>query len=167
MLLLAAVFYLWNYPRVKEEQAETQSTVAVVKTRNAGEQKFMDSLQQRSILTLSDSIYGQLIFSDSILLNKDSLHIKGNGETITSDTSFKGPAFIIPASSKYILLENLTIRNFDIGIRTQNKKLILKNVRFENCRIPVQADFLLAQNQFVNGRITDSIFIQTDSLSKK
>ena len=167
LLLLAAVFYLWNYPRVKQEPVVEQSNVAVVKTRNTAEQKLIDSIQQRSVLSLSDSIYGKLVISDSILLNKDSVRIKGNGATIISDTSYKGTAFVIPSSSKYILLENLTIKNFDIGIRTQNKKLILKNVRFENCRIPVQADFLLAQNQFVNGRITDSILFQTDTIPKR
>ncbi|MGZ5190007.1 MAG: PP2C family protein-serine/threonine phosphatase [Flavisolibacter sp.] len=167
LLLMAAVFYLWNYPRVKEPPEEQQQTVVVAKTRNAAEQKFIDSLQQRSVLSLSDSIYGQMVITDSIFLNKDSLHIKGNGVTIISDTSYKGTAFVIPSSSKYIVLENLTIKNFDVGIRTQNKKLILKNVRFENCRVPVQADFLLTQNQFVNGRIDDSILFQNDTIPKR
>lgn len=167
LLLLAAVFYLWNYPRVKEQTAIEQPKAAIVKTRNNGEQKLIDSIRQLSVIALNDSIDGQMILTDSILLNKDSIHIKGNGRTIISDTSYKGTAFVVPASSKYILLENITFKNFDIGIRTQNKKLILKNVRFENCRIPVQADFLLAQNQFVNGRITDSILFQTDTIPKK
>jgi hypothetical protein len=108
-----------------------------------------------------------LLITDSILVNKDSLHIKGNGRTIQGDSSYKGAAFVITGSSKYILLENLTIKDFDIGIRSQNKKLILKNVRFENCRIPVQADFLLQQYRFVNGRISDSLLFQTDSIPKK
>jgi hypothetical protein len=169
LLLAAAVFYLWNHPRVQESTVvkDPPATIAA-KTRNAGEQKLIDSLRSASFILLNDSVYGKnIIVSDTVLIQKDSLHINGNNLSIKADTSYKGPAFFIANSNRYLLIENLVLENFDIGILSQNKKMVLKNVRFVQCRVPVQSDFMLPENKYVSGRIADSVLFQTDSLPKK
>jgi serine/threonine protein phosphatase PrpC len=169
LLLAAAVFYLWNHPRKIEEVAAVKETPPVVTThKNTSEQKLADSLSSASVLFFNDSVYGKnIVLTDTISFQKDSFHIRGNNITLEADSSFKGPAFFIASSNKYTLIEDLVLKNFDVGIMSQNKKLLLKNVRFVNCRVPVRTEFMLPQERYISGRVADSILFQTDSLPKK
>ncbi len=106
-----------------------------------------------------------IVISDSIVVTKDSLHITGNGITLFRDSSYNGPAFILSPTNKYLLLDSLTLENFDVGILAQNTGLHLKNVQFKNCRAPVQYLYTFSNNTPVTGRLTDTLFYQTDSLS--
>ncbi len=96
--------------------------------------------------------------SAPLLINKDSFRLLGNGATIVCDSNYKGPAFMISNSSKQIILDSLVFKNFDVAIIMQKNNIRLKNVRFINCRVPVQYD-LLFRDSVVSGRFNDSIFI--------
>ncbi len=128
---------------------------------------------------LNDSISGRVtnnIFSlspgqvitvvDSIVINKDSLHIKGNGAMLMADSIYKGPAFILSSTCKYLLLDSITLSGFNVAILVQDKGLHLKNVRFQHCLVPVQFQSQLPQNTFISGTQSDKIFNQQDSLHK-
>lgn len=163
LALAAAVYYLWqkNNTGVAVPQKATQAI-----QRSAPEQRLMDSLEVSPFLFL-DSSYGQrIIISDTILVQKDSLYVNGNGITFQSDSAYHGPLLVAAAGCDYILLENLVLENFDIGLIAESKVLRLKNVRFVNCRVPVQYNLLLPLNQSVSGELIDTVLFKPDSLTK-
>ncbi|MEO8765319.1 MAG: protein phosphatase 2C domain-containing protein [Ginsengibacter sp.] len=99
-----------------------------------------------------------LEIGDPIIINKDSFRIKGNGAVITPENRYHGPAFVINSAAKHIVLDSLVFKNFDVGIVVQKNNITLKNIRFVNCRVPVQYSLLFADS-VVSGRFKDSIFI--------
>ena len=107
-----------------------------------------------------------LIISDSILLQQDTLHIKGNGVTLQSNPNFKGVLFNISPQAKYILLDSMTLENFDVGLLVSNNSLHFNKVFFKNCRVPVQYNFMYANNSQVNGPLIDTNQYKMDSLPK-
>ncbi|MEO6542404.1 MAG: hypothetical protein ABIN74_15485, partial [Ferruginibacter sp.] len=109
---------------------------------------------------------GSFVMSESILLNKDSFYLRGNGTRIIADTNYKGPAFIINSVSKQIVLDSLVFENFDAAIIIQKNNIVFRNVRFINCRMPVQYAVSIPDSA-ISGRFKDSIFITTQSLKKR
>ena len=107
-----------------------------------------------------------IIISDSISLNQDTLYIKGNGVTLQSNPNFKGVLFNISPQAKYILLDSMTIENFDVGLLVSNNSLHFNKVVFKNCRVPVQYNFMYADNSQVNGPLIDTNQHKLDSLPK-
>jgi hypothetical protein len=97
-----------------------------------------------------------LTLSDSIVIKKDTFHLLGNGNVLKSDSTYKGPALIVHPASNYIILDSLILENFDVGIIAHRNNLILKNVRFINCRVPIQYNFLM-RDTTISGRLKDSI----------
>lgn len=157
-----------NYINNKSREAEVKNTV-VKKTRNGQEQLLADSIagtKTGEVFILHQAATPSIVLTDSIAVNKDSLHIIGNGVTVVSDTTFKGPALTVSATSRYLLLDSITFENFDIGVLVRNQNLHLKNVRFKNCRVPVQYNFLFPDRPVVNGRFADTIFYNSDSIPK-
>ncbi|HEX8462958.1 MAG TPA: hypothetical protein VF623_16105, partial [Segetibacter sp.] len=65
-------------------------------------------------------------------------------------------------SCKYVLLDSLTLENFDIGVLAKNKGLHLRNVQFKNCRVPVQYQFMFQNRPVVNGRFADTFFYNSE-----
>ncbi|MDB5249387.1 MAG: serine/threonine-protein phosphatase [Segetibacter sp.] len=167
ILLLGA--FLWvlyqGYYNKKVHEDQVKNTVVPQKKRNAQEQLFLDSIngtKTSEVFVLNQADAPPIIITDSIYVNKDSLHIIGNGVTLVSDTTYKGPALTVSSSCKYLLLDSLTLENFDIGVLVKNPGLHLKNVKFKNCRIPVQYNFVFPERPIVNGRFADTIFYNSD-----
>ncbi|MBC7511907.1 MAG: serine/threonine-protein phosphatase [Ferruginibacter sp.] len=123
------------------------------------------------LLHINDStkIYGLaakenvLEIMDAIVISKDSFYLKGNGATIMADSLYKGAALVINSSAKHIVLDSLVFKNFDVGMIVQKSNIILKNIRFINCRVPVQYS-LSFPDSLVSGRCKDSIFINNSNL---
>ena len=167
VVLLGAFLWLLyrDYQNRKCVKTELKHTV-VERIRNKEEQKLIDSINATAInevfvLNLPEA--APVVVTDSIFVNKDSLHIIGNGVTIVSDTSYNGPAFTMGSSCKYFLLDSVTLENFDIGVLAKNPGLHLKNVQFKNCRIPVQYNFFF-NKAVVNGSLADTIFHDADAV---
>jgi PPM family protein phosphatase len=114
----------------------------------------------------SMSAGGSFAMSESILINKDSFYLRGNGTHIIADTNYKGPAFIINSTAKQIVLDSLVFENFDAALIIQENNIVFRNVRFINCRIPVQYVVSLPDST-ISGRFKDSIFITSQSLKKR
>ena len=93
-----------------------------------------------------------------ITISKDSFYLKGNGSLMMADSAYKGPALVINSSAKHIVLDSLIFKNFDVGLVLQKNNIVLKNIRFVNCRIPVQYDVYFTDS-LVSGKFKDSIFI--------
>lgn len=101
--------------------------------------------------------------NNAIVINKDSFLLSGNGAIITADSLYKGPAIIINSAAKNIVLDSLIFKNFDVGIVMQKSNVRFKNIRFINCRVPVQYSLLLPDSE-LSGRFKDSIFITNSTL---
>lgn len=95
--------------------------------------------------------------SSPLVISKDSFQVKGNGSVLTGD-SLKGPALIVNDTVKHLLLDSLVFENFDVGILMQKNNVVLKNVRFVNCRVPVQYSIFI-KDSVVSGTFKDSLFI--------
>jgi len=106
-----------------------------------------------------------LVMNESILINKDSFYLRGNGAHILPDSNYKGPAFNISSTAKNIVLDSLVFENFDVGLIMQKNNIVFRNVRFLNCRMPVQFGVPLPDST-ISGRFSHPIFITTQSLKK-
>lgn len=163
LILAAAVYFLW-----RENQSQTSEPVNEQKTiqRNASEQRLLDSLEVSAFLYLDSSYGKRILISDTISIQQDSIYINGNGITLQAGSDYNGILFQAKPECNYILLENMVIENFDIGLSAQSHVLKLKNVRFVNCRIPVQYNLALPADRPLSGSLVDSVLFRPDSISK-
>ena len=154
ILLVSAAFLYWN----RSKTAETITTsIAKKQERNPQEKRLDDSIQKHTILILSDSVYNhQVIFTDTLHLNKDSVFIKGNGIVLKADSLFKGPAFQISTANKITEISNITFEDFSTAILTSNINVILKNVRFKNCSVPLKITGTVPYSYVWNGILSDT-----------
>lgn len=100
-----------------------------------------------------------------VFISKDTFYIKGNGVTITSDSNYEGAAIVINNTAKHIVLDSIVFKNFDVAIVVQKNNVVFKNVRFINCRVPVQYQLSFADTM-ISGRLKDSIFIPVSNFKK-
>lgn len=159
LLILAALIWLLyqNYDNQGQEKEVTNTLTA--KKRNDQEQLLIDSIngtKTNEVFVLNQQGGPTIVLTDSIPINKDSLHIIGNGVTIESDTTYKGPAFTLSPTCKYILLDSLILENFNIGVLAKSQSLHLKSVQFKNCRVPVKQEFIFTDTMNVNGKFADT-----------
>ncbi|MGV3529380.1 MAG: PP2C family protein-serine/threonine phosphatase [Flavisolibacter sp.] len=116
-------------------------------------------------LSIQDSLLNTVPITDTIFINKDSLHINGNGMVLRADSSFAGPAFY--ATGKYLLLENMVFENFRVGLIAPAEAIQFRNVKFVNCATPLLARYNLPAGIGVNGKLVDSlVFFQLDTTLK-
>ncbi len=171
LLLGACSWLLYQYYQNKQEnKLQVLETVPQLKVRNDREQKIIDGINNPSsaeVFILNVAGDNPIIITDSIVIDKERLHIIGNGATLVSDTALNGPAFFTTANSKYILLDSLTLENFDIGLIIQNNSVHFKNVMFKNCRIPLQYNMMFPANAPVSGTLFENSLNKGDTLSKQ
>lgn len=144
--------------------------VAVVPAISSQEKVIMDSLSKKKgdTLLLSDEVFkGVIKLNKALNIDRDTLIIKAKGNIVFQrDTAYNGPAMVLSSNCKYVSLNGLVFENFDTGIISYQNALDLKNVRFNNCKHPVQVMFEFPDHHYVNGRVGKKIY-QTDSLAKK
>jgi len=109
---------------------------------------------------------GSFLMGEPVSINKDSFYLRGNGTHIIADTNYKGPAFIISSTAKHIVLDSLVFENFDAALLIQKNNIVFRNVRFINCRMPVQYAVSIPDST-ISGRFKDSIFITAKPLKKR
>jgi PPM family protein phosphatase len=164
-LLLAAL--LWN---IWKQPSADELVMPMQRDRHPQEQKLVDALAGAPAATfsLSTASIGSVVpISDTIFIDRDSLHINGNGVILAGDSLFRGPVFVVGPSCRYLVLENMTLQDFNTAILASRNTLYLRNVQFRNCPVPVQYQFLLPNNRSLSGRTRDSLFFISDSLPRK
>jgi len=175
LVILVLIFIattIWQFLKNRENNPNEPSKIAapVKKPKNKQEIKLQQAIDHATghKLILSDTAYTAPIFiSEAIVVNKDSLLIKARGKIVLQcDSGYKGPAFMLSSTSKNVVLDSLSLANFDIGIAASNSALTLNNVRFFNCRIPVQNDFIVTDKKYISGKIPGAIF-RADSIPVK
>ena len=164
-LLLAAL--LWN---IWKKPSADELIMPMQRDRHPQEQKLVDALNgaPSAAFSLSTSAIGSVVpISDTIVIERDSLHINGNGVILAGDSLFRGPVFVVAPTCRYLVLENMTLQDFNTAVIASRNTLHLRNVQFRNCPVPVQYQFLLPNNRYINGRTRDSLFFIPDSLPRK
>jgi PPM family protein phosphatase len=164
LLLLVVAALIWllfkDYKKTQQHETEVRQQPKTVQ-RNAQELAFIDSLNNNTtgeVFIMNVAAGQPLYITDSISITKDSLHIIGNGATLKGDSTNSLTAFVVPASTRYLLLDSLTLEDFNIGIAAQTPGVHFKNVQFKNCKIPVQYQFGFPANTPVSGGLQDTIF---------
>ena len=143
-LLLLSIFSLGGFLYLYWQQKKSPSVIKAAENteKNLQEKRLQEAINYVSsdTLYLSDSVFGKSIaLTDTIWINRDSLYIKGFGNTILRDSAFasSGPALVISQQSKHIILDNINFQNFNIAILVSNDALQLSNVQFKNCNVSV------------------------------
>jgi serine/threonine protein phosphatase PrpC len=159
--------YISYKPR--ETPVQKVTVLPVKKKPNSQEIKLQHVIDQSKgkLLLLSDTAFkNPVIISQSIIINRDSLHIKAKGNiTFQADSGYAMPAFVLTSKAKKIILDSLSFQSFNVAVCGYNQALELKNVRFVNCKTPLQNIFNLANNKYISGSMATFLF-KTDSLPK-
>lgn len=168
VILLAAISWFVYKDYFKKENSNRVLADKPVQIRNQDEQKLSDSINTAAAKEIYlNHIFHQaqsIIVSDSIFFEKDSLYLHGGGLTLISDSAYRGPALVLSANCKYILIDSLTLENFNIGVIVKNNALHLKDIQFKNCSIAIQHQINLPGDRNINGSIKDSLFFNSDSI---
>lgn len=168
ILVLLCIFFgggfLWLLYSNYRDKKKVEDIPVVQK--DPREQRLSASLASSRIILMLDSTYGDTLrLTEPLLVGTDTLHIRGNGLVLKADSALKGPGLIFSANCKKVLLDSLTLDGFDVALSVQNKGVRLKNVRFINCRIPIQSTYPVPGNLYVNGTAGDTT-LRIDSLPK-
>ncbi|WP_411272982.1 PP2C family protein-serine/threonine phosphatase [Daejeonella sp.] len=164
-LLLSTIYLLWLRG---QERASGNQTVIADTTSTVSETSFskLISTFPGDTLILSDSVYIEpILFSAPINISSDTLYILSRGKIVfKGNSTYTGPAFLIPATAKSIVLNGMTFDGFDIGISSQSKNVRMEGVKFLNTRAPLQYQFTTPADSFFNGTVAE-MFFRNDSLS--
>jgi len=127
-------------------------------------QKAIDRVKGHTLI-LSDTAYATpILISAAIQINKDSLLIKTKGKVVLQcDSGYQGAAINLTSKCKNIVLDSLSIINFQVGLYSFNNALVLKNTRFINCRLPLLNIFSFADKKYINGKVPGILF-KADSI---
>jgi hypothetical protein len=107
-----------------------------------------------------------VLLTDTIHIKKDTLYIKGN-VVLQRDSSYTGPALVVAANCKSMVLEGLTFKDFNTAIHLHNNELYLRKVQFNNCVNAIQNVYVFDDNELVTSVLpyityrSDSIKIST------
>lgn len=157
--------FLWQLFK-SDEEPTALSKNGVDGNRNAQElmlQGYLDTVSAQSA-ALSDSLFGKtILLSDSIVIDKDSLSLDGGGITLRAGEGYKGPGLFISPRNQWLILQNVVLENFDVGVLLQNKNVWLNHVQFRNCRVSFQYQHVVPGENYFNGLMrrdsTQSILI--------
>ena len=165
VLLIGALAWMVFRNGVNDGSA-TANPQPVRDTANVISKRLQDTLNNYTGDTLQLSAFGpSVVLNDTLLIRKDTLYIKGNGMTLTADSAYRGPAFLLARNCSSVTLDSLVLDQFAVGIIAQSKALHLKNVQFRGCALPLQYQSFLPAGQSLNGRI-DSLLFPADSSKK-
>ncbi len=164
--LLVALTVILSQERTKAARSYIMPAVKVAKHEDEKLIALISAVNDTTKIYAASANAAPLKLSEPILVGKDSFYFRGNGSVITPDSGYKGPAFIIAGSAKHIVLDSLVFDGFDPALILQKNNIIFRNVRFINCKIPVQYAVSFTDSA-ISGRFKDSIFITTQSPKKK
>lgn len=169
--ILALIFLgttIWQYLQKNQpaQVAVRQVDTPAVKPPNAQEIKLQAAIDQLKghVLLLTDTAFkSPIVISRAIAINRDTLFIKTKGNIqLQSDSGYKGAAFSLSPKCKLVMLDSLTISNFQTGVVAYNNALLLKNIRFINCASAVQNLFTI-NGKYATGGIPAQVF-RVDSI---
>ena len=144
------------------QNPHTTATVATLnpspkqKVRNSQEQLLQDAFDHApgDTLVLSDSIFkSPVLISDTLRLRKDTLYVIAKGIVLQADSGYKGAAITMLSQSRLLKLDSLQFKGFATAIAISDQALLLKNVTFTNCLLPVQNNIHFPDRKPVNAAL--------------
>ncbi|WP_080054504.1 protein phosphatase 2C domain-containing protein [Spirosoma aerolatum] len=142
LLLLAVVVRLVS--QVNAPLAKSKPMMLSVVRHSAEEAKLrrlIDQVRQspQRIVRLSKAVFGPTITLTSPIELKDSLVVIGDGDvSITADSSFQGPAALLLSGKRPIVLRNLRLSGFSVGIQTATSTYQADSLQFIKTTIPIR-----------------------------
>lgn len=121
-------------------------------------------------LLINDSVFGNPITFTNLSIQKNSLYLKGNGNTVlTGDTISINttPTIVITPSVKYVVFDSISFFDVAIHLLSDSTTVHFKDVQFRNVNFQ--------HGQFVNipdtigysGTLSEFLNIKKDSLGKQ
>ncbi len=166
VFLLSSIYLFWELGRRKEKIA-SQETISPVPLKSGSEQKLISALSTFTgdTLILNDSVYTDpILVTDTLRIQKDTLYILARGKIVFKrDSSYTGPALLVPAGNKSIVLSGLIFDGFEVAIESRSKGIKFEGVQFLNCRVPLQYQFSAPSGHYMNGTLSE-MFSKADSL---
>jgi serine/threonine protein phosphatase PrpC len=161
ILAIALIWVLWrqNGPTPKETEGLVNEDAVKLVQMFTGNRE--DTLQLPAY-TLAQPV----VLSDSLQVAGDTVFIQGNGMHLKASEQYEGPAIALMPGNKELVVQDLVVEGFAIGLHVINQRVRLKNVQFLNCAVPVQYGNTAPVNSPHNLTIKDSVFFNTDTLSR-
>lgn len=144
MLFLASTAgFIWLWFN-KKEDASIQPVV-FDHPLNPEEKILKDSLNNvlNTTFFITPNVFGDtILLSQPLIINRDSLHLKGTGNTVfTVDSLFNPdlPAIQISPSVKFIFFDSIHFYNMNVGIQSDNTDALhFNHVGFQNAFLNVR-----------------------------
>ncbi|TCD10824.1 serine/threonine-protein phosphatase [Pedobacter frigidisoli] len=156
LILLGTTVYLYLQTQGKVNHGSTLTSSPKKIVRNGQEQLLQDAFDHAvgDTLILSDSIFkSPVLISDTLRLRKDTLYVFANGIVLQADSGYKGAAINMLSQSKLLKLDSMQFTGFGTAIALSNQALLLKNITFTNCILPVKNSYNFPNQQLVNAEI--------------
>lgn len=124
--------------------------------RNSQELLLQDAFDHAvgDTIILSDSIFkSPVLISDTLRLRRDTLYVLANGIVLQADSGYNGAAITMQSQSRLMVLDSLEFKGFETAIAISNQALLLKNVTFTNCLLPIKNSIHFPDQQLVNAEL--------------
>ncbi|WP_183574292.1 PP2C family protein-serine/threonine phosphatase [Mucilaginibacter sp. X5P1] len=164
LIFLATSIYLYRLPPVVKTIMPAKKIPGKAEIKL---QQVINNAKGQSIILTDTAFAGPVIISQAIRIDKDSLLLKVKGNIILQcDTGYNGPAIILSSKCRHIVLDSLSLSGFTTGIDVTGNVLLLKNVRFNNCKSAIRQSFTLADKKYFSGQLP-VLSLKADSLPVK
>lgn len=156
LILLGTTIFMYLQHQHEVAPVSTLNPSPKQKVRNSQEQLLQDAFDHAlgDTLVLSDSIFkSPILISDTLRLRKDTLYVIAKGIVLQADSGYKGTAITMLPQSRLLKLDSLQFKGFATAIAISDQALLLKNVTFINCLIPVQNSIHFPDRKPVNAEL--------------
>ena len=156
LILLGTTVFLYLQNPHTTAAVSTLNPSPKQKVRNSQEQLLQDAFDHAlgDTLILSDSIFkSPVLISDTLSVRKDTLYVIAKGIVLQADSGYKGAAIAMRAQSRLLKLDSLQFKGFATAIAISDQVLLLKNVTFNNCLLPVQNSIHFPDRKPVNAAL--------------
>lgn len=170
--LVLLVLTIWFYLQWQKYKPDNQNTAYSARApRNEQEMLLQDALNNPvgDSVVLSDTVFkSPIIISDTLFIKNDSVYIKAKGNIVLQrDTAYHGPALVISPGAKVTLLDSLQFNGFATAIHLNNTALLLKNIRFINCPVPIRNFYRFTDKSNINATVPVMMPIDFATISRK
>ena len=103
-----------------------------------GEKDLLQAITQNDSLSITkDSIPATITLSKPIVISDTLFWLEKGSLTLVADSTNQEAALVL-GKGALVVLQNITFKNFKVGIQTQSQGLNLKNVKTENVGVAIR-----------------------------
>lgn len=169
LMLLAAVVWLYLNRTGQPAAVTNQPVQAPAKpptdTLATRLQTALSQLKGDTLLLSAAAFPRPVKINEAIRITRDTLYIKTEGKVqLLCDSGYTGPALVLAANCKHVVISGLTLHSFATGISASGNALQLKSVQFINCLNPLLVAYAAPADKPVSGTVPALTF-HTDTLT--